>query len=134
MRAVKNLDAVLFLGDYIYECPARKNAVRVPTGGWVYTLDDYRQRYALYKLDADLQAMHATCPWLVTSGVPTMRCRTTTAGATEATVASRLWILQACRAAAYQAFYAHMPLFVHRCSRERSRDSGATPKCAFTPP
>jgi alkaline phosphatase D len=30
------------------------------------SLDDYRNRYALYKSDADLQAAHAACPWLVT--------------------------------------------------------------------
>ena len=46
--------------------PNAKNAVRVPTGGWVRTLDDFRARYALHKSDADLQAMHAACPWLVT--------------------------------------------------------------------
>ena len=39
----ENLDVVLFLGDYIYEYPNAKNAVRVPTGGWVRTLDDYRR-------------------------------------------------------------------------------------------
>ena len=61
MRA-ENLDVVLFLGDYIYEYPVAANAVRVPTGGWMVTLDDYRQRYALHKSDADLQAMHAACP------------------------------------------------------------------------
>ncbi len=44
----ENLDAVLFLGDYIYEYPNAADAVRVPTGGWVLTLDDYRQRYALH--------------------------------------------------------------------------------------
>ncbi|MEO6018446.1 MAG: alkaline phosphatase D family protein, partial [Polaromonas sp.] len=62
----ENLDLVLFLGDYIYEYPNAGKAVRVPTGGWVQTLDGYRQRYALHKGDADLQAMHAACPWLVT--------------------------------------------------------------------
>ena len=38
----ENPDVVLFLGDYIYEYPNAKNAVRVPTGGWVRSLDDYR--------------------------------------------------------------------------------------------
>ena len=28
------------------------------------TLDDYRRRYALYKLDTDLQASHAAFPWI----------------------------------------------------------------------
>lgn len=43
----EDLDAVLFLGDYIYEYPAGGKAVRIPSGGWVLTLDDYRARYAL---------------------------------------------------------------------------------------
>ena len=64
-------DAVLFLGDYIYEYPGNPvSAVRVPSAtsslGFVLTLDDYRNRYAQYKSDADLQAMHAACPWLMT--------------------------------------------------------------------
>ena len=65
MRA-EDLDAVLFLGDYIYEYPGAFNAVRPVSGGWVTTLADYRQRYALNKSDEDLQAMHAACPWLLT--------------------------------------------------------------------
>ena len=65
MRA-ENLDAVMFLGDYIYEYPGTTSKLRTPGGGWVITLDDYRRRYALYKGDSDLQAMHAHCPWLMT--------------------------------------------------------------------
>ena len=30
------------------------------------TLQDYRNRYAQYKLDPDLQAAHAAFPWIVT--------------------------------------------------------------------
>jgi alkaline phosphatase D len=30
------------------------------------TLDEYRNRYGLYKSDPDLQAAHAVCPWFVT--------------------------------------------------------------------
>ncbi len=59
-------DAVMFLGDYIYEYPGALKAVRAVTGGWVRTLDEYRARYALHKSDADLRAMHAACPWLLT--------------------------------------------------------------------
>ena len=106
--AAENLDAVLFLGDYIYEYPAAAHAVRLPTGGWVMTLEDYRARYALHKGDADLQAMHAACPWLVTwddhevqndyAGV-----HPGDSGAPVANFLER-------RAAAYQAYYEHMPL------------------------
>lgn len=59
-------DAVLFLGDYIYEYPGTSSKLRVPGGGWVVTLEQYRARYALYKSDPDLQAMHAACPWVLT--------------------------------------------------------------------
>jgi alkaline phosphatase D len=108
----ENLDAVVFLGDYIYEYPVASNPVRVPTGGWVLTLDDYRQRYAQHKSDADLQAMHMACPWVhmwddhevqndyagLHSGDSGWASPPPPAG-----FASR-------RAAAYQAFYEHMPV------------------------
>ncbi|MFY9137127.1 alkaline phosphatase D family protein [Zwartia sp.] len=63
----QDLDVVMFLGDYIYEYPASATRdVRPTTGGWVLSLDDYRDRYALHKSDPHLQAMHAACPWIVT--------------------------------------------------------------------
>ena len=107
MRA-ENLDAVLFLGDYIYEYPGATNAVRVPTGGWAYTLDGYRQRYALYKEDADLQTMHATCPWLVTWD--DHEVQNDYAGVKQGDSGIPVADFAARRAAAYQAFYEHMPL------------------------
>jgi alkaline phosphatase D len=108
----EHVDAVMFLGDYIYEYPGAANAVRMPTGGWVTTLDDYRQRYALHKGDADLQAMHAVCPWLVTWDDHEVQndyagLQAGNNGAADlvppASFAAR-------RAAAYQAFYEHMPI------------------------
>ena len=59
------LDAVFFLGDYIYEYASSRAAVRPVHGGLVRTLDDYRGRYHQYKTDPALQAAHAACPWLV---------------------------------------------------------------------
>ncbi|MGP4115415.1 alkaline phosphatase D family protein [Streptomyces sp. 4N509B] len=68
--ARRDHDVVLFLGDYIYEFGAAKgyrpgdadpHAMRQTV-----TLDEYRERYALYKLDPDLQAAHAAAPWIVT--------------------------------------------------------------------
>ena len=60
-------DVVLFLGDYIYEGGVGgASAVRPHNSGEVVTLDEYRNRYALYKGDANLQAAHAACPWIVT--------------------------------------------------------------------
>jgi alkaline phosphatase D len=107
MRA-ENPDIVLFLGDYIYEYPNAKNAVRVPTGGWVRTLADYRQRYALHKSDADLRAMHAVCPWLVTWD--DHEVQNDYAGRKEGDSGTPVADFAALRAAAYQAYYEHMPL------------------------
>jgi len=62
------------LGDYLYEYgsdPAKfgnKDAVSLgrvtfPATDMV-SLDDYRSRYALYRLDPSLQALHAKMPWI----------------------------------------------------------------------
>ena len=64
----------LHLGDYIYEYGANPAAfgnqdavtlgrVAVPANDLV-SLADYRQRYAQYRSDADLQALHAKMPWI----------------------------------------------------------------------
>lgn len=63
--AQQNLDAVVFLGDYIYEGRGHDGMVRKHVGQTCKTLDDYRQRYAQYRLDPDLQACHASAPWMV---------------------------------------------------------------------
>jgi alkaline phosphatase D len=59
-------DFVAFLGDYIYESSWGKDHVRSHGSPEPNTLDDYRARYALYKSDPDLQAAHAACPWIAT--------------------------------------------------------------------
>jgi alkaline phosphatase D len=104
----EELDAVLFLGDWIYEYPAAPDAVRVPTGGWVLTLDDYRQRHALHRSDAHLQAMQAACPWLVTWD--DHEVQNDYAGVHPGHSGPPVADFAARRAAAYQAFYEHMPL------------------------
>jgi len=100
-------DAVLFLGDYIYEYPGAVNAVRMPGAGWTITLADYRARYALYKSDADLQAAHAACPWFLTWD--DHEVQNDYAGDTGGNAGPQVDHL-ARRAAAYQAYYEHMPL------------------------
>lgn len=68
-----SLDAVLFLGDYIYEYDpldyggtnARKLERLVEPAHEIVTLADYRQRHASYKRDPDLQAAHARAAWIV---------------------------------------------------------------------
>ncbi|MDO9025677.1 alkaline phosphatase D family protein [Zwartia sp.] len=105
----QNLDVVLFLGDYIYEYPpSASRDVRPTTGGWVLTLDDYRERYALHKSDPHLQAMHAACPWIVTWDDHEVQndyaeLHAGFSGAPVPDFAAR-------RRAAYQAFYENMPV------------------------
>jgi len=62
-----DLDAVVFVGDYIYEGHVgAARALRHHGAGEPRTLDEYRARHALYKRDADLQAAHAAHPWILT--------------------------------------------------------------------
>ena len=111
-------DAVLFLGDYIYEYPGNPvSAVRIPsltsTLGFVLTLDDYRNRYAQYKSDADLQAMHAACPWLLTwddHEVQNDYAGMTAGDSGVADIFSNPNDFALRRAAAYQAYYENMPV------------------------
>src|SRR5262245_32024258 len=63
--AASDLDLVLFVGDYIYEYPSPPLAVRYHDGALVRTLEQYRARYAQYKSDPALQAAHAAAPWLL---------------------------------------------------------------------
>ncbi|MGP3951091.1 alkaline phosphatase D family protein [Streptomyces sp. 7N604] len=68
LAARTDLDAVLHLGDYIYEYaageyPAQKYVVRPHSPAHEITgLADYRVRHATYKTDPDLQALHAAHP------------------------------------------------------------------------
>jgi alkaline phosphatase D len=104
----ENLDLVLFLGDYIYEYPNGPGRARAHRRLGALTLDDYRQRYALHKSDTDLQAMHAACPWLVTWD--DHEVQNDYAGGTPGDSGPPVADFAARRAAAYQAFYEHMPV------------------------
>jgi alkaline phosphatase D len=70
-----DLDFVFHYGDYIYEGRGERiwnsatgpiENVRRHGQDEVYSLDDYRRRYAEYKMDADLQAAHAAAAWFTT--------------------------------------------------------------------
>ncbi|CAM2854848.1 alkaline phosphatase D family protein [Prescottella defluvii] len=67
-----DLDAVLHLGDYIYEYGrgeygARDGSVRLHDPAHeIVSLADYRIRHAQYKTDPDLMALHAKVPFIVT--------------------------------------------------------------------
>ncbi|MES0874727.1 alkaline phosphatase D family protein [Sinimarinibacterium thermocellulolyticum] len=100
-------DLILHLGDYIYETAAADPVRRHETRAEPQTLADYRKRYARYRLDPDLQAAHAACAWLVTwddhevdndYAGPLSQDRDPV----------EAFLLR--RAAAYQAFWEHMPL------------------------
>lgn len=59
-----DLDLVFHYGDYIYEGqgqPLKAHVVRQHLGDQIYSLDDYRRRYAQYKADPHLQAAHQAC-------------------------------------------------------------------------
>ncbi|MEU6025590.1 alkaline phosphatase D family protein [Streptomyces tauricus] len=73
--AQDDVDVVFHLGDYLYEYAvnsaggARDYTDRVLPDLYnreTKTLDDYRLRYALYKSDPDLRAVHAAHPFVVT--------------------------------------------------------------------
>lgn len=69
---ITDLDAVLHLGDYIYEYGpgiyASEDAAalnrQVEPANELVTLQDYRTRYAQYRSDTQLQAAHASTPFI----------------------------------------------------------------------
>ena len=99
-------DLIIHLGDYIYEedwgPKLRRHSAPEPV-----TLEDYRNRYAEYKSDPDLQNAHAACPWLVTWDDHEVDNDYANLASEE--LRPREWFRRR-RAAAYQAYYEHMPL------------------------
>jgi alkaline phosphatase D len=105
--AGEELDAVLFLGDYIYEASWGRDLVRRHGAGRPTTLGEFRNRYALYKSDPDLQAAHAAHPWIVTwDDHEVVNDYADDISPTDLDPEPFLKI----RAAAYQAYWEHMPL------------------------
>lgn len=100
------LDLVVFLGDYIYENSWGNNDVRRhERPDEIYTLDEYRNRYACYKTDPDLQLCHARFPWIVTWDDHEVE----NDYANDRSESLEKNFLKR-RSAAYQAYYEHMPL------------------------
>jgi alkaline phosphatase D len=117
--AQEDLDLVMFLGDYIYEYSSRPDAIRRHEGTVANTLDSYRARYATYKSDPALQAAHASAPWLmvwddheVDNDYANLQSQSL-----EANFERR-------RAAAYQAYWEHMPF--PKSARPRGADMRIT--------
>ncbi len=117
-----DLAFVFHYGDYIYEYrgvipgqPSRVPTVRTHLGEEIITLDNYRARYAQYRLDPDLQAAHAAHPFVV--GFDDHEVDNNWAGlASEEDGGARFPVavppeVFALRVqAAFQAWYEHMPL------------------------
>lgn len=103
--AAEEIDLVVFLGDYIYESSWGRNHVRMHAGPEPTTLIGYRNRHAQYKTDPDLRAMHAQLPWLFTwdDHEVSNDYADTQGQYLQADFVAR-------RAAAYRAYYEHMPL------------------------
>lgn len=98
-------DLVLFLGDYIYESQWGVDLVRRHLGGEAMTLAGYRTRHAQYKTDPDLKAMHASGPWAF--AWDDHEVDNDYAGAQSENL-DPAFLLR--RAAAYQAYFEHLPM------------------------
>lgn len=111
------LDAVFHYGDYIYEGgPASnveiKDAVgrvveRRHFGNEIYSLDDYRRRYAQYKSDPHLRAAHQAAAFISSFDDHEVDNDWASAYDQDGT-APELFALR--RAVAMQAWYEHMPV------------------------
>jgi alkaline phosphatase D len=100
-------DLVAFLGDYIYEWgpfslthPAKSKREHES-----FDLASYRARYAQYKSDPNLQAAHLVAPWIVTWDDHEVA---NDYGNDRDERLDPHFLAR--RAAAYQAFYEHMPI------------------------
>jgi alkaline phosphatase D len=114
--AQDDVDVVLHLGDYLYEQAvnfvggARNYTDRVLPDVFdreTVTLEDYRLRYALYKSDPDLRAVHAAHPFVVTWD--DHETENNYAGAVDQHGGPPEEFLLR-RAAAYRAYWEHQPL------------------------
>ena len=102
-----DLDLFVWLGDYIYEYGAAANAPRQHTGDTCLTLADYRARYALYRSDRDLQAAHASYPWLVVWDDHEVQNNYAGAISEDTSVSQEAFLAR--RAQAYRAWWEWMP-------------------------
>ena len=105
-RAAPDIEAVVHLGDYIYEGGARVVRKHEPVRE-IFSLDDYRIRHGQYKTDLDLQAAHAAHPWLVTWDDHEFKNNYANL---DFDPDVPIEVARARRAAAYLAYWEHMPL------------------------
>lgn len=103
-------DLVVFLGDYIYEGGVGTlgdGTVRLHNSEEIKDLVAYRNRYGLYKSDPLLQAAHHMCPWVVTWD--DHEVENNYANLSPQDAADEVGYAER-RAAAYQAWWEHMPV------------------------
>ncbi len=102
-------DLVAFLGDYIYEYVEKKKPVvrHHSDGVTASDLRTYRNRYAQYRTDPDLQRLHAEVPAIMVWD--DHEVQNDYADMWSETFDDPKEFLKR-RAAAYQAYYEHMPL------------------------
>jgi alkaline phosphatase D len=108
--AAENVDFVVHLGDYIYEygiAENNPNPIRRHDGPEIVKLEQYRNRFALYKCDDDLQSAHASAPFIVTWDDHEVENNYANA-VSQNNDPPEVFLLR--RAAAYQAYYEHLPL------------------------
>jgi alkaline phosphatase D len=105
--AKEDLDLVVHLGDYIYEGGITANRPRKHNGPEPTTLAEYRNRHALYRLDPELQRVHALFPWIITWDDHELD-NNYAADVPQDTMPRTQFMEK--RANAYQAYYEHMPL------------------------
>lgn len=121
--AQEDLDLVVCLGDYIYETngddglPGRADRTSPAESGQCETLDEYRAKYALYRSDPDLQAMHAAHAFVATWD--DHEVENNQAGEHPGTTASRRIPYAERRRNAHHAFFEHMPMERVRSERDR---------------
>ncbi|ALC83623.1 MULTISPECIES: alkaline phosphatase D family protein [Bacillus] len=110
--ANEDLDLVFHLGDYIYEYGpneyvSKTGNVRTHSGPEIMSLQDYRNRHAQYRSDVNLKAAHAAFPWVVTWDDHEVE-NNYADKIPEKGQSIEAFVHR--RAAAYQAYYEHMPL------------------------
>jgi alkaline phosphatase D len=105
--AEEDIDLVVHLGDYIYEGGIGKDRPRRHNGSEILSLDDYRNRHALYRSDPALQKTHAMFPWIVTWDDHEVDNNYADDSPEDGMQRERF--LER-RANGYQAYYEHMPL------------------------
>ncbi len=118
IAALPRVDAVVHLGDYIYEYGGPGSyGMDSPTAGErphdppheAITLADYRRRHAQYKTDPQLQAAHARAPWIVVWDDHETANDSWTGGAEDHQPATEGdWNVR--KAAAIKAYYEWMPI------------------------